>query len=38
MISKYIKDWLRIIEEMSTDNTYKLALGRAIIECNYKKE
>jgi len=38
MIPKYIKDWLRIIEEMSTDNTYKLAWGRAIIESNYKED
>lgn len=32
-IPKYINDWLLIIENMSNDNTYKLAWGRAIIEC-----
>lgn len=40
MIPKYIDDWLTIIEQMNNDNTYKLAWGRAIIECvkfdNYK--
>lgn len=33
MIPSYIKDWLTIIEQMNNDNTYKLAWGRAIIEC-----
>lgn len=33
MIPKYINDWLEIIENMNTDNTYKLAWGRALIEC-----
>lgn len=33
MIPKYIDEWLTIIEQMSNDNTYKLAWGRAIIEC-----
>lgn len=33
MIPEYINDWLTIIEQMSNDNTYKLAWGRAIIEC-----
>lgn len=33
MIPNYIRDWLSIIENMSNDNTYKLAWGRAIIEC-----
>ena len=32
-IPQYIKDWLDIIENMKNDNTYKLAWGRAIIEC-----
>lgn len=40
MIPEYIDDWLTIIEQMNNDNTYKLAWGRAIIECvkfdNYK--
>ena len=33
MISKYINDWIKIIEKMKNDNTYKLAWGRAILEC-----
>ncbi len=33
MISNYINDWLDIIEKMNNDNTYKLAWGRAILEC-----
>lgn len=33
MISKYINDWLEIIENMHNDNTYKLAWSRAILEC-----
>lgn len=40
MIPLYIEDWLTIIEQMNNDNTYKLAWGRAIVECvnfvNYK--
>ncbi len=34
MIPKYVSDWITIIEQMQNDNTYKLAWGRAIIECN----
>ena len=37
MIPKYINDWLRIIESMKNDNTYKLAWGRALIECVYNE-
>ena len=33
MISKYINNWLNIVENMNNDNTYKLAWGRAILEC-----
>ena len=33
MIPTYINDWLSIVEQMNNDNTYKLAWGRAIIEC-----
>ena len=33
MISKYINNWLDIIEKMNNDNTYKLAWGRALLEC-----
>lgn len=32
-IPEYIKKWLNIIEQMANTNTYKLAWGRAIIEC-----
>ncbi len=32
MIPNYIKQWLKIIDEMHNDNTYKLAFGRALIE------
>ena len=35
MIPKYINYWLRIIESMKNDNTYKLAWGRALVECIY---
>jgi len=33
MIPQYINNWLQIIEQMHNDNTYKLAWGRAILEC-----
>ncbi len=33
VIPEYIQKWLTIIEQMSNTNTYKLAWGRAIIEC-----
>ena len=36
MIPKYVNDWITIIEQMQNDNTYKLAWGRAIVECNAK--
>jgi hypothetical protein len=29
----YFKEWLRVIDVMDQDNTYKAAWGRAIIEC-----
>lgn len=35
MIPIYIKNWLTIIEQMNNDNTYKLAWGRALVECVY---
>ena len=42
MIPKYINDWLKIIENMKNENTYKLAWGRALVEClyheSYKKD
>ena len=33
MIPSYINDWITIIEQMNNDNTYKLAWGRAVVEC-----
>ena len=38
MIPNYINDWLDVIENMNNDNTYKLAWGRAILECLYNKQ
>lgn len=35
MIPQYINDWFRVIENMKNENTYKLAWGRAIVECAY---
>lgn len=35
MIPIHISNWLNVIENMNNDNTYKLAWGRAIIECIY---
>ena len=35
MIPTYINNWFRIIESMQNDNTYKLAWGRALVECIY---
>ncbi len=36
-IPSYINNWLEIIENMNTDNTYKLAWGRSILECIHHK-
>lgn len=33
MIPEYIAGWLRVIERMKNSSTYKLAWGRAILEC-----
>lgn len=33
MINDYINKWITVIEQMNNDNTYKLAWGRAILEC-----
>lgn len=38
MIPEYINDWLKVIENMNNDNTYKLAWGRALLEVIYKKD
>ena len=38
MIPTYIKNWLTIIEQMNNDNTYKLAWGRAVVECVYLED
>jgi len=38
-MNEYIKYWLRVIEGMQNDNTYKLAWGRAIVEiCSFSEE
>lgn len=37
-MSDYIKLWITIIENMNNDNTYKLAWGRAILECIVEKK
>ncbi|HAM62179.1 MAG: hypothetical protein A2Y20_05135 [Firmicutes bacterium GWF2_51_9] len=37
-MDEYIKHWLRIVEGMQNDNTYKLAWGRSIVEiCSYRE-
>lgn len=38
MLPTYIQHWLTIIDEMSNDNTYKMAWGRALIECVHNRE
>ena len=35
MIPEYINNWFYIIESMKNENTYKLAWGRALVECVY---
>ncbi|MGB7595158.1 MAG: HNH endonuclease domain-containing protein [Erysipelotrichaceae bacterium] len=38
-MNEYIKYWLRVIEGMQNDNTYKLAWGRAIVEiCSFNND
>lgn len=37
-MEKYLSDWLRIIEEMKNDNTYKTAWGKGIVETIYLNE
>ena len=32
-MNAYLNQWLTIIEQMNNDNTYKLAWGRALLEC-----
>ena len=32
-MKEYLQDWFTVIEQMNNDNTYKLAWGRALIEC-----
>ena len=37
-MNEYIKYWLRVVEGMQNDNTYKLAWGRAIVEiCSFNE-
>lgn len=35
MIPEYINNWFHVIESMKNENTYKLAWGRALVECIY---
>lgn len=35
MIPEYINNWFHVIETMQNENTYKLAWGRALVECIY---
>ena len=35
MIPLYIDNWFHVIESMKNENTYKLAWGRALVECVY---
>lgn len=37
-MEEYLSKWIRIIEEMKNDNTYKTSWGKAIIECVYLGE
>ncbi|MEC9484828.1 MAG: HNH endonuclease domain-containing protein [Candidatus Izemoplasma sp.] len=37
-MENYLSQWIKIIEEMKNDNTYKTAWGRGIIECAYLNE
>lgn len=37
-MNEYLSKWIRIIEEMKNDNTYKTSWGRAIVECAYLEE
>ncbi len=37
-MNTYIAKWIRIIEEMKNDNTYKTAWGRGIVECVFLGE
>lgn len=37
-MEKYLNDWIKVIEGIKNDNTYKASWGKAIIECVLKKE
>lgn len=37
-MNEYLSKWIRIIEEMKNDNTYKTAWGKGIVECAYLGE
>jgi len=37
-MEKYLNDWIKVIEGIKNDNTYKASWGKAIIECIMKKE
>ena len=32
-VPTYIDQWISVIENMKNENTYKLAWGRALVEC-----
>lgn len=37
-MEKYLNDWIKVIEGIKNDNTYKASWGKAIIECVLNKE
>ena len=37
-MEEYLSKWIKIIEEMKNDNTYKTAWGKGIVECAYLGE
>lgn len=37
-MDKYILDWLKVIDGIKNDNTYKASWGKAIVECVLKGE
>lgn len=36
-MDNYLNQWITIIEQMNNENTYKLAWGRALLECIYNE-
>lgn len=37
-MDKYLSKWIKIIEEIKNDNTYKTVWGKGIVECAYLGE